>query len=97
VRQWGGFGTLEVVAAASAPVDDANQNRVRGYQVVNLRMGSNHPFGRSRISPLIGAYNVFDRKYAGSVVVNAAGGKYYEPAPGRSFQVGLTAAFGARE
>jgi iron complex outermembrane receptor protein len=38
--------------------------------------------------------NVFNRKYVGSVVVNAAAGRYYEPAPGRNLLVGLTVGAG---
>jgi iron complex outermembrane receptor protein len=33
--------------------------------------------------------NLFDRSYVGSVVVNAAGGRYYEPAAGRWITAGL--------
>jgi hypothetical protein len=36
---------------------------------------------------------VFGRTYNASVVVNAAGGRYFEPGPGRTFFVGLDAAF----
>jgi iron complex outermembrane receptor protein len=34
--------------------------------------------------------NLFDRRYTGSVVVNAAGGRFYEPAPERTISVGLS-------
>jgi iron complex outermembrane receptor protein len=33
--------------------------------------------------------NVFDRRYVSSVVINAARGRYYEPAPGRNAYFGL--------
>jgi iron complex outermembrane receptor protein len=36
--------------------------------------------------------NVTDRRYIGSVIVNEANGRYFEPAPGRRFFVGLRAA-----
>lgn len=35
--------------------------------------------------------NVFDREYIGSVRVNDGNGRYYEPAPGRGWMVGLRA------
>ena len=41
-----------------------------------------------------GATNLLDAEYIGSVVVNAFGGRFYEPAPGRGLYVGLRA--GAR-
>jgi iron complex outermembrane recepter protein len=94
VRGRGVFATTEMLAAQSAPVDDANLHHVAGYAVFNLRAGLSRTFGNARLSPLVSVYNMFDRKYAGSVVVNAAAGKYYEPAPARSFQIGLTAGRG---
>ena len=41
--------------------------------------------------------NLFDKHYVGSVAVNAAGAnvgvtKFYEPAPGRTWYIGLSAA-----
>ncbi len=41
------------------------------------------------LAPFVGVLNLFDRRYAGSVVVNASGGRFYEPAPGRNLVVGL--------
>lgn len=35
--------------------------------------------------------NVLDRDIVGSVIVNDANGRYYEPAPGRHWQVGISA------
>jgi iron complex outermembrane receptor protein len=38
----------------------------------------------------MGIQNIFDRSYSSSLSVNAARGKYFEPAPGRTFLVGLS-------
>jgi iron complex outermembrane receptor protein len=35
--------------------------------------------------------NLFDREYVGSVIVNDGNGRYYEPAPGRGWVIGLRA------
>src|SRR3546814_2425932 len=35
--------------------------------------------------------NLFDREYVGSVRVNDGNGRYYEPAPGRGWVIGLRA------
>src|SRR3546814_4918971 len=37
--------------------------------------------------------NLFDRQYAGSVIVNEASGRYFEPAPGRNWSTGLGATY----
>jgi len=39
--------------------------------------------------------NLFDRRYVSSVVINAARGRYYEPAPGRTLSLGLSLTFGS--
>jgi len=48
---------------------------------------------RARASIVIGVQNVFDRIYAASLAVNAARGKFYEPASRRSLFAGIS--FGA--
>ncbi|MCQ4010748.1 TonB-dependent receptor, partial [Klebsiella pneumoniae] len=35
----------------------------------------------------------FDREYVGSVIVNESNGRYYEPAPGRNYGIGLNLAW----
>ena len=89
------FVSAEAIVSASAAGDDANQVRIPGYEVVHLRVGGT-PFRHAGwFSPVVGVQNLFDRKYTPSINVNATGGKYYEPAPGRVVTVGLTVGFGS--
>src|SRR5256886_9105383 len=44
--------------------------------------------GSVRLRPFVGFNNVWNRAYVGSVVINAANRRYYEPAPGRNVYVG---------
>jgi len=37
--------------------------------------------------------NLLDRHYVGSVIVNESNGRYYEPAPGRNYGVGLSVGY----
>jgi iron complex outermembrane receptor protein len=86
-----------VVAEAEAEftssyfADDANTMAARndGATVVNLRVRSTREFGRTGLAPFAAINNVTNRRYNGSVVINAAGARYFEPAPGRNFFVGL--------
>ena len=39
---------------------------------------------------------VFDERYNSSAIVNAFGGRYYEPSPDREVYVGLTIGAGVR-
>ena len=88
------FVSTEAIMTSSAAADDANQVRIPGYEVLHLRLGGTPFRGAPWFSPVVGVQNVFDRNYTPSVNVNATGGKYYEPAPGRVFNVGLTMGFG---
>ena len=45
--------------------------------------------GPTTFQPFIRIGNLFDEQYSGSVIINAFGGRYYEPAPGRTLQIGL--------
>ncbi|EFS9233199.1 TonB-dependent receptor, partial [Salmonella enterica] len=37
--------------------------------------------------------NLFDKEYIGSVIVNESNGRYYEPALGRNYGVGINLAW----
>ena len=37
--------------------------------------------------------NLFDKEYVGSEIVNAGYNRYYEPAPGRNYGVGLSVSY----
>jgi iron complex outermembrane receptor protein len=92
-----GFIVAEGIAKSRVYVNDANAAAAPGFAIFNLRAGGAAAFGSSRLSPMIGVQNLFDRHYVGSVAINAAGGslattKFYEPAPGRSIYVGLSVA-----
>jgi iron complex outermembrane receptor protein len=92
-----GFVVAEGISKSRVYVNDANAASAPGYAILNLRAGSTIGFGRPWFSPVFGVQNVFDRRYIGSVAVNAAGAsvaatKFYEPAPGRTWYVGLSAA-----
>lgn len=95
----GAFVVAEGVGKSKVFANDANTNGTAApsYYVMNLRVGGRAAFGRPWLSPVVGVQNVFDRHYVGSVAVNAAGAniaatKFYEPAPGRTWFVGLSAA-----
>jgi len=96
ISRAGFFGVLEAEAAASAFVDDANTARAPAYQVVHLRGGARRALGLSGASLIAGVQNLFDRAYSPSLSVNAARGKFFEPAVGRTVFIGLTLGFALR-
>jgi iron complex outermembrane receptor protein len=88
------FATAETRAQTKVFVNDANSIASGGWAVLNLRAGGIAIFGRPWLSPVVGVDNVLDHHYVGSVAINAAAGKYYEPSAGRTWFAGLQVATG---
>ncbi|HEY4215743.1 MAG TPA: TonB-dependent receptor [Gemmatimonadaceae bacterium] len=87
----------EAVMKSKVYVNDANAAAAPAFAVFNARVGGTAVFGRPWLSPVLGVQNLFDKRYVGSVAINAAGAtpaatKFYEPAPGRTWYIGLSAA-----
>jgi iron complex outermembrane receptor protein len=80
------FLSLEMRAQSATPVDDANSASSPGYLVLNTR--GKIPL-MAKASLFGGIDNLSDRRYNTSVVVNAYGRRYFEPAAGRTVYVGL--------
>jgi len=81
-------------ASSSIPVNDANTERSSAYVIHGARVGvSDIRVGGAKLSPHLGVLNLFARDYNTSVVVNAFGGRFYEPGPPRSFYGGIDARF----
>ena len=80
------FVVVENEISGRAFADDANTFRAAGYSVTHARIGKNFRIGSPTVLLVLSAQNIFDRVYSPSMAVNAARGKYFEPAPGRSFQ-----------
>jgi iron complex outermembrane receptor protein len=59
------------------------------HTVADLRLSWEHDFGPWRAAPFVAIQNIFDARYYGSLTVNAAAGRYYEPAPPRNILLGV--------
>jgi iron complex outermembrane receptor protein len=80
----------EIEAVSEYFVDDQNTTSNDAYAVVDLYAGHQGlRAGPADIKPFISLRNVLDAEYSGTVVVNAAGGRFYEPSPGRALLAGL--------
>ncbi len=69
--------------------DNANSVQTDDYLVSNLRTGFRWESGNWLFEPFVGINNVFDRKYMANIRLNAAFGRYYEPAPERNWYAGF--------
>ncbi|KAB8183004.1 TonB-dependent receptor, partial [Lysobacter maris] len=82
------FGAaVETRLASSVPVDDINSDAAPGHARVALRLDWRHAgsgwHGFARID------NLFDRDFAGSVIVNEGNRRFFEPALGRTVTLGF--------
>jgi iron complex outermembrane receptor protein len=87
-RQPWWLAALEAQHVARLPANDANTDYADAYTLLNARVALSLR-GRVSAQPVIGTDNLLDETYAANVVVNATGGRYFEPGPGRVFYVGL--------
>lgn len=85
-------GWLDVATTHSSGflVDDTLAARTGPWWTADLRAGWDGKAWGLPVAPFVALGNAFNRKYEGSVVINAARGRYYEPAPGRNLYVGMT-------
>ena len=84
---------VEARLLSRVAVNDANSEAAAGYGVASANLGYVAHWagwewrGFGRLDNLAG------RKVSGSVIVNESSGRYYEPAPGRTWLVGVSGAF----
>lgn len=71
--------------------DDANSAAAPDYAVLNLHAGLRQRLGGWQLNEFLRIDNVLDERYVGSVIVNAANARYFEPAPRRTLFLGFTA------
>ncbi|HBY1514495.1 TPA: TonB-dependent receptor [Klebsiella aerogenes] len=73
--------------------NDANTAKAPSWTVVGLTTGYKWSYGKMDMDLFGRVDNLFDRNYVGSVIVNESNGRYYEPAPGRNFGIGMNLAW----
>jgi len=83
---WTRFGARHV---GSVLVDSARPLRAAAYTVVDAEATRRFALAGTQARAFLRLENLFDREYAGSVIVGEANGRYFEPAPGRSVFAGL--------
>ena len=71
-------------------VNDRNSDAAPAYAVMNARLGFSQVAGPATWREFVRLNNLFDRNYAGSVIVGDGNGRFFEPAPGRNWFVGAS-------
>mgnify|MGYP001428507483 CR=1 FL=1 len=72
--------------------DDENTAKAPSYTLVGLFTGYKYNYHNFTVDLFGRGDNLFDKEYVGSVIVNESNGRYYEPAPGRNYGVGINIA-----
>ena len=90
VERGGLWARLSGEGVSQFYTDNANTATAPRYVLVTLEVGHRgFPVGGVTVQPFATIENLLDERYASSVVVNAFGGRYYEPGPGRAVMLGL--------
>jgi iron complex outermembrane recepter protein len=87
-----GFKTaFEASHNSKVYVDDVNSETAPAYTLFNLRAGFEQKLAHWHFKEYVRVENLFDKEYIGSVRINDGNGRFYEPAAGRIYLLGLTA------
>lgn len=90
--QW----VVEISAEYASEIfaDQSNQESIDPYAIVDLYWArDNWYIGPLRLTAFARIRNLLNRSYSGSLIINAFGGRYFEPSPERSLQVGFGLAY----
>lgn len=87
----GGFNTvLTYYYSGKIPLNDANTAYANPYNIVGAKVGYQKLFGdKWQFKLNAGVDNLLDEKYSLGNDLNAAGGRYYNAAPGRNYYVSV--------
>ncbi|HDG1710193.1 TPA: TonB-dependent receptor [Kluyvera ascorbata] len=89
----GWYAGADVHYMGDIMANDANTARAPSWTVVGLNTGYKFNLSNWTLDVFGRVDNLFDREYVGSVIVNESNGRYYEPAPGRNYGVGVNVAW----
>lgn len=80
---------VEARYSSGVPVNDIGSDAAPSHTVAAVHAGWRAQWGAASFNGFLRVDNLFDRRYAGSVIVNESNGRYFEPAPGRSLAAGF--------
>ncbi len=81
--------TLNGEYVSAVPVNDLNTDHAPSYFTLDADIAYGFTLSSGQLRTFFSIDNALDRKYAGSVIVNDGNGRYFEPAPGRTYQLGV--------
>ncbi len=88
-RDTGWRASLQGDYVSAVPVNDLGTDAAPSYFVASTDVGYGFAVSSGALRTFARIDNLFNRKYAGSVIVNDANGRYFEPAPNRTLMFGV--------
>lgn len=82
---------LEFEHKGRVAVNDTNSDFAAAWRTLAFAAGLRQQAGGWTFTEFLRLDNLTDRRYSGSVIVNEANGRFFEPSPGRSITVGVQA------
>ncbi|WPP55546.1 TonB-dependent receptor [Acinetobacter pittii] len=86
---YGLYGGVDIQYMDKVYVNDTNSDAAPSYSVTSANVGYAWVMGDWKVNSFARVDNLFDKNYAGSVIVNDGNGRYFEPADGRNWSAGL--------
>jgi len=81
--------SLELRHSGAVRVNDRNSDAAAGWTTASLAARFRQNVGAWQVREFIRVDNIANRRYAGSVIVNEAGGRFFETAAGRTWLAGV--------
>lgn len=86
-------GGVDVDYLGKVYVNDRNSESAPSAIVTGVHTGYTWKRDQWTLNAFARVDNVFNKRYAGSVIINDANNRYYEPAPGRNWTAGMTVSY----
>ncbi len=89
VSKTGVYANVVFNIVSSVSLDDASSAFAKPYHLLQSKIGFQTNLHRFRYNVFIGGDNLFNETYSLGNDINAAGGRYYNPAPKRNYFAGI--------
>ncbi len=92
----GWYAGADIRYMSHIEANDQNTVNAPAYAITSLNTGYKWLVENWTLDVSGSVNNLFNKKYIGSVIVDESNGRYYEPAPGRNYGVGLNVSYAFR-
>lgn len=90
-KSW--YASVILNNTSSLPVNDANTAYAKAYHLLQLKIGKNFAFGKTKLNIYAGVDNLLNEKYSLGNDINAVGNRYYNAAAPRNYFAGARVSF----